>query len=108
MEYIDGRAPREAVEGDSLPLRRCIDLLTEVADGLTKAHAAGIIHRDLKPDNILVAREGYAKIVDFGLAKLVDSDTISPLGPDSPTLALTLNGQIPATPPYISPQQLTG
>src|SRR5258708_38138654 len=51
MEYIDGRTLREAVEGDSLPLRRCIELLTEVADGLTKAHAAGIIHRDLKPDN---------------------------------------------------------
>ena len=108
MEYIDGRTLREAVEGDALPLRRCIELLAEVADGLTKAHAAGIIHRDLKPDNILVAREGYAKIVDFGLAKLVDSDAIGPIGADSPTVALTQKGEILGTPAYMSPEQVTG
>src|SRR5438045_6110371 len=71
MEYIDGPTLREAVEA-SLPLRRRVEVMTQVADGLTKAHSAGIIHRDLKPDNILIAQEGYTKIVDFGLAKLVE------------------------------------
>ncbi len=108
MEFIDGRTLREAVEGDSLPLRRRIEVLTEVADGLTKAHGAGIIHRDLKPDNILIAREGYAKIVDFGLAKLVDSDAISPINSNSPTMALTQKGEILGTPAYMSPEQVTG
>jgi serine/threonine protein kinase len=107
MEYIDGSTLREAVDCGLSPRRR-VEVMAEVADGLTKAHGAGIIHRDLKPDNILIAREGYAKIVDFGLAKLVGSDGLTQIASDAPTLALTQKGEILGTPAYMSPEQVTG
>jgi len=109
MEFVDGRTLRETF-GTSLPLRRAVELLAQVADGLGKAHAAGIIHRDLKPENIIVANEGYAKVVDFGLAKLIDADRgWNPIGADSPTMrAITQNGEVLGTPGYMSPEQITG
>ena len=107
MEYIEGRTLREALT-ESMPLRRSIELLAQVADGLGKAHAAGIIHRDLKPENILIAQDGYAKIVDFGLAKLIDASW-NPIGADSPTLrALTAQGELLGTPGYMAPEQIMG
>ncbi|HVR39105.1 MAG TPA: serine/threonine-protein kinase, partial [Thermoanaerobaculia bacterium] len=108
MEYVEGKTLREAVQ--SMSMRRAIEVLEQVAEGLGKAHAAGIIHRDLKPDNILVATEGYAKIVDFGLAKLVDpTGGWNPIGADSPTLrALTHVGELIGTPGYMSPEQIEG
>jgi eukaryotic-like serine/threonine-protein kinase len=111
MELIEGQTLRSALSGESsapLTTRRAIELLAQVADGLGKAHAAGIIHRDLKPDNILVANDGYAKIVDFGLAKLIDSSW-NPIGADSPTLrALTAHGELLGTPGYMAPEQISG
>jgi len=109
MEFVDGHTLRETL-GTALPLRRAVELLAQVADGLGKAHAAGIIHRDLKPENIIVANEGYAKVVDFGLAKLIDADRgWNPIGADSPTLrAITQNGEVLGTPGYMSPEQITG
>ncbi|HEX8172371.1 MAG TPA: protein kinase [Thermoanaerobaculia bacterium] len=107
MEYVEGETLRDALS-HATPLRRTVELLAQVADGLGKAHAAGIIHRDLKPDNILVARDGYAKIVDFGLAKLIDT-TWNPIGADSPTLrALTAHGELLGTPGYMAPEQIGG
>jgi serine/threonine protein kinase len=109
MEFVDGRTLRETFN-NAPPLRRSIELLAQVADGLGKAHAAGIIHRDLKPENIIVATEGYAKVVDFGLAKLIDAERgWNPIGADSPTLrAMTQNGEVLGTPGYMSPEQITG
>ena len=107
MEFIDGETLRESLQ-NGLSLRRSIELLAQVADGLGKAHAAGIIHRDLKPDNILVSADGYAKIVDFGLAKLTDTSW-NPIGADSPTLrALTAHGELLGTPGYMAPEQIVG
>ena len=107
MELIDGATLRETLASAS-PLRQRIELLAQVADGLAKAHAANILHRDLKPDNILVSRDGYAKIVDFGLAKLIDT-TWNPIGADSPTLrALTAHGELLGTPGYMAPEQVVG
>jgi len=72
MEFVDGQTLRELIRGDQPDLAKLLRYLQHAADGLAKAHAAGIVHRDLKPDNIMVTREGHAKILDFGLAKLVE------------------------------------
>ncbi len=72
MEYVDGQTLRERIHGAHEDLSRLLRVLQHVAEGLAKAHAAGIVHRDLKPDNIMVSSDGHAKILDFGLAKLIE------------------------------------
>src|SRR6184192_3353190 len=72
MEFIDGQTLREMIHGGQTDLTKLLRHLQHVADGLAKAHAAGIVHRDLKPDNIMVTRDGHAKVLDFGLAKLIE------------------------------------
>ncbi len=73
MEYVDGVTLREKIHHSGEPLAVLFGYLVQVAEGLAKAHHAGIVHRDLKPDNVMITRDGYAKILDFGLAKLVES-----------------------------------
>jgi Tol biopolymer transport system component len=82
-----------------------VELLTGIADGLAAAHAAGILHRDIKPANILVARNGYAKLVDFGLAKLED---VREFGVTRKSEAPTRPGVIIGTIAYMSPEQASG
>ena len=77
MEYIDGETLREEIHTRKTPLTKLLKYLAQVAQGLAKAHAAGIVHRDLKPDNIMIARDGYAKILDFGLAKLIEPQEVT-------------------------------
>src|SRR5437773_1796409 len=73
MEYVDGETLREKIHRDKTPLLKLLKYLTQVAEGLSKAHAAGIVHRDLKPDNVMITRDDYAKMLDFGLAKLLEA-----------------------------------
>src|SRR5205807_2750432 len=72
MEFIDGQTLRQKIHRERTELRKLLRHLQHVAEGLAKAHAAGIVHRDLKPDNIMITRDGHAKILDFGLAKLIE------------------------------------
>jgi len=72
MEFIEGETLTAKIHRDQANLRKLLEYLVQTADGLTKAHAAGIVHRDLKPDNVMINGDGYAKILDFGLAKLVE------------------------------------
>src|SRR5437763_6080049 len=72
MEFIDGQTLREKIHREHTELRKLLRFLQHAAEGLAKAHAAGIVHRDLKPDNIMITRDGHTKILDFGLAKLVE------------------------------------
>jgi serine/threonine protein kinase len=114
MEYVEGKTLREKIHYERTELKKLIKYLQEVAGGLAKAHAAGIVHRDLKPDNIMIARDGYAKILDFGLAKLVeqsasafDRETAS----DIATVVLeehSIPGKLMGTVGYVSPEQAQG
>src|SRR3989442_10206453 len=72
MEFVDGFTLRHLIHEKQTDLPKLLRYLQHAADGLAKAHAAGIVHRDLKPDNIMATREGHAKILDFGLAKLIE------------------------------------
>src|SRR6266536_3498910 len=72
MEFVEGNTLREKIHYERTGLKKLLKYLQQVAGGLAKAHAAGIVHRDLKPDNIMITRDGYAKILDFGLAKLIE------------------------------------
>ncbi len=72
MEFIDGQTMREKIHTERTELRKLLRFLQHSAEGLVKAHAAGIVHRDLKPDNIMITRDGHAKVLDFGLAKLIE------------------------------------
>src|SRR5256884_2102545 len=80
IEHIDGDTLRDRIHRDKAPLQKLLKYLTQVAEGLSKAHAAGIVHRDLTPDNVMITRDDYAKILDFGLAKLVEAERSLGLG----------------------------
>jgi tetratricopeptide (TPR) repeat protein/tRNA A-37 threonylcarbamoyl transferase component Bud32 len=108
MEYIDGRDLRSLIQEGPVPIRTVLDIATQIADGLAAAHERGIVHRDLKPENIMVTRDGYVKILDFGLAKIT-----SPVGDSGEnTLQMDLPGTNPGTilgtVGYMSPEQATG
>src|SRR5687767_13006745 len=113
MEFVDGETLRPKIHRDKTTLSRLLEYLTQVADGLAKAHAAGIVHRDLKPDNIMIARDGYAKILDFGLAKLIQTpQPVDAEGSDELSTALlpqkSLPGVVMGTIGYLSPEQARG
>ena len=113
MEFVEGKTLREKIHQEKADLRKLLKYLQQVASGLAKAHTAGIVHRDLKPDNIMIARDGYAKILDFGLAKLIE-----PAGLGSETAASdiatveyeqhSLPGKLLGTIGYMSPEQAQG
>lgn len=75
MEFVDGSTLDDFIHRKKKPKKELIEYLAQTADGLAKAHSAGIVHRDLKPENIMVTRDGFAKILDFGLAKLVEAES---------------------------------
>jgi serine/threonine protein kinase len=111
MEFIDGETLSGKIHREKAEMKKLIEFLAQVADGLSKAHAAGIIHRDLKPDNIMIARDGYAKILDFGLAKL--TEPTKPTGASSEEAATaimqqTQAGMVMGTVGYMSPEQVQG
>ena len=111
MELVEGRTLRELIVAEALPSRKLLDLAVQIADGLAKAHAAGIVHRDLKPENLMVTRDGYVKILDFGLAKLIeparDSKELSALATMAAAPA-TQPGTVLGTAGYMSPEQASG
>ena len=91
-----------------MPSRRLLSLAAQVADGLAKAHAAGIVHRDLKPENLMVTRDGFVKILDFGLAKLAPSASRARAGRTPTVSARTEAGTVLGTVGYMSPEQASG
>ena len=110
MEYVDGSTVRKLVERQELDLGSALEVGIQVADGLARAHEAGIIHRDIKSDNVMVTRDGHPKILDFGLAKLLDSEGSSSESGASrmETVTRTQAGMILGTVNYMSPEQARG
>ena len=104
-ELVEGEPLRDLINRGPVPVRKLLDLATQIADGVAAAHAAGIVHRDLKPENIMIARDGRAKILDFGLAK--QQPQSSAIGVTDETLAMTRTqpGLIMGTANYMSPEQ---
>src|SRR5256886_3887637 len=111
MEYVEGETLRQKIRSRALPVMETLEIAIQIAEGLARAHEAGIIHRDLKPENLMIRRDGYAKILDFGLAKLVaqreralaansEDKTLIRVETESGTLMGTVN--------YMSPEQLLG
>jgi DNA helicase-2/ATP-dependent DNA helicase PcrA len=111
MEYIQGQTLRQKIKSRALEIKQTLDIAIQIADGLGKAHEAGIIHRDLKPENLMISSDGYAKILDFGLAKLVAQRERS-LAADSAQKTLlrveTESGTLMGTVNYMAPEQLLG
>src|SRR5437016_10514364 len=114
MEFVDGVTLRAKIHRHQAPLAKLLKYLTQVAEGLSKAHAAGIVHRDLKPDNIMITRDDYAKILDFGLAKLVELGEPADPGTASSEVGMavraqhSLAGMVMGTAGYMSPEQAQG
>jgi predicted ATPase len=105
MELVEGASLRELILAGQLPLRRLLSIAAQIGDGLAKAHGAGIVHRDLKPENLMVSNDGFVKILDFGLAKLIPvrSETTSELSTSSHE-EIDATG-IAGTVGYMSPEQ---
>jgi predicted ATPase/serine/threonine protein kinase len=107
MELVEGKTLRELLDSGLLPMRKAIEIAAQVAEGLSKAHEAGITHRDLKPENLMVSQDGFVKILDFGLAKLMPtSEDLS--GMFTLSSPHTQAGLVLGTLAYMSPEQASG
>ena len=108
MELVGGETLREILRAGAIPLQRALRIAAQIAAGLANAHEAGLVHRDLKPENIKVSADGFAKILDFGLAKRVAPSLSAARVLDTRTAFETLPGTVVGTAGYMSPEQATG
>src|SRR6202795_2821482 len=108
MELLEGETLRGKLDAGPIPQKQAVDYAQQVAKGLSAAHEKGIVHRDLKPENLFVSKDGHLKILDFGLAKRVESvapgqETSAPTGSGH-----TEPGTVMGTAGYMSPEQVKG
>src|SRR5260370_27423761 len=106
MEYVSGATLEQVNAGGPMPLKDAIKYAAEIADALAAAHSVGIIHRDLKPSNIIITEDGRVKLLDFGLAKLIE--TATPTAEAETGTLRTIPGAIMGTAAYMSPEQAEG
>jgi serine/threonine protein kinase len=105
-ELLEGETLRERLESGPLAPRRAVEVAGQIAQGLAAAHERGIVHRDLKPENVIVTRDGHVKILDFGLAKLLQA---VPGADESRTFTRDTDpGKVLGTVGYMSPEQVRG
>lgn len=110
MEYVEGMTLRERMVKHRMSLNEVLDVAVQIASALSSAHAAGIVHRDIKPENVMLRRDGYVKVLDFGLAKLTETRS-EPVNPEDSTRAIELKtspGIVLGTVAYMSPEQARG
>jgi TolB-like protein len=109
FELLEGETLRERLRGGALPESAVVDLGVQIANGMAAAHEKGIVHRDLKPENVFLTRSGLLKILDFGLAKLTQSEPSGKPASEEETLsAVTGAGEVMGTVGYMSPEQVRG
>lgn len=108
-EFVEGQTLREKMQNAALHVAESLDIAIQVSSALLAAHEAGIVHRDIKPENIMIRRDGYVKVLDFGIAKLSEREPQKNLT-DASTLAqgLTNQGTVLGTTFYMSPEQARG
>ncbi len=109
-EYIEGQTVRARLQTSPLPLREALDVAVQTASALAVAHQVGIVHRDIKPENVMVRRDGYVKVLDFGLAKLTEPAVTTQLDLEAITqrVSSTVPGTVMGTVSYMSPEQARG
>ncbi len=107
-ELLEGETLRERLSGGALPVRKAVDLATQIARGLAAAHEKGIVHRDLKPENLFVTKDGHVKVLDFGLAKVASGATGAEKTVTTPPAELTGDGVVLGTAGYMAPEQVRG
>ncbi len=106
-ELLEGNTLREVLMHGPVPIRKAVDYASQTAHGLAAAHEKGIVHRDLKPENLFLTKDGRVKILDFGLARVIDSPRAS--DPTTPTMTLaTEPGVVLGTAGYMAPEQVRG
>jgi Tol biopolymer transport system component len=106
MELVPGRTLRTLIDSERPPLPRVLDWILQIADALGAAHDAGVVHRDIKPENLMITGDGYAKVLDFGVAKLRADG--AELDSAATRVALTEAGVMVGTSGYMSPEQARG
>ncbi len=105
MQYVEGETLREKLRHGPLTVQEAVRIAGEVADALDDAHKHGIVHRDIKPGNIMIDSHGHAKVLDFGIAKVMELDALTS---DSTAVAETTAGKFVGTLQYVSPEQAGG
>ena len=110
MELAKGQTLAELIRKGELSLTRAVQIVADVAEALTAAHARGLVHRDIKPSNIVIDDRGQVKVLDFGLAKQLVNSSAAGSQPEAPTLLTTetRSGVVLGTPAYLSPEQARG
>jgi TolB-like protein/Tfp pilus assembly protein PilF len=106
MELVEGQSLDRLIPASGLAVERVVEIASALADALAAAHEKGIVHRDLKPANVMVTTDGRVKVLDFGLAKDVNTNEMG--GPTLTAAGLTQSGEVMGTPAYMSPEQIAG
>jgi len=107
-ELLEGDSLRDRLRSGGLPVRKAVETAVQIAQGLAAAHEKGIVHRDLKPGNVFITKDGHVKILDFGIAKLVESKSAEELGRQTTVVEATEAGTMLGTVGYMSPEQVRG
>lgn len=108
MELVEGEPLRNILSRGAIPLQTTMAIAVQIAEGMAKAHEAGVIHRDLKPENVMLSRDQFVKILDFGIAKLFDTNPVSANTSSVPNAFITRPGTVLGTIEYMSPEQAKG